>query len=161
MKHAIKYQMVVPLGAGRLRLERDNQRRLRETKALAVEVIYTTDHGTQCALEKAWALANDLGARVRIIYIYAVPYALPLEKPAVPLPFLQNKLVKLAGDFPGEVSVQIFLCREVFRALKDALPQSSLVVLGGTRRWWLPTKEQQLERRLKKLGHQVIFAKAG
>jgi len=126
-----------------------------------VEVIYTTDQGTKHALQKAWALAQDLGARVRIVFVYAVPYTLPLGKPAISLPFLQNKLVKLADDFPGQASVQIFLCREVLRALQDALPQTSLVVLGGRRRRWWPTKGQRMESRFKKLGYQVIFAESG
>jgi hypothetical protein len=122
-----------------------------------VEVMYTTDEGTKFALRNAWALAQDLGAHVRLVFVYAVPYTLPLEKPSVSLTFLQNKLVKLATDFRGEASVHIFLCREALRALQDVLPQSSLVVLGGRRRWWWPTEGQRVERLLKKLGHQVVF----
>src|SRR5690242_18983561 len=161
MRNAIRYQVTVPLHVGGLRLTPDSQPRPGEHKALAVEVIYTTDEGTKYALRKAWALAQDLGAHVRLVFVYAVPYTLPLGKPAISLPFLQNKLVKLAGDFPGQVSVHIFLCREALRALHDALPQTALVVLGGRRRRWWPTKEQQMERRFKRLGHQVIFAEMG
>jgi hypothetical protein len=160
MRNAIRYQVTVPLQVGGLRLTPDSQRRPGEPKALAVEVIYTTDEGTQHALRKAWALAQDLGAHVRLVYVYAVPYTLPLGKPAISLPFLQTKLVKLAGDFPGQASAHIFLCREALRALQDVLPRTSLVVLGGRRRWWWPTKGQRIEKRLKKLGHQVIFAES-
>jgi len=159
MKNAMRYEVTVPRRIGGLRLAPENHNRPGETAALAVDVIYTTDKGTHRALEKAWALAQDLGAQVRLVFIYAVPYTLPLTKPAVPLPFLQDKLVKLASGFSGEASVQIFLCRETFQTLEDVLPQASLVVLGGRRRWW-PSKVQRLERRLQRLGHQVIFAEA-
>jgi len=161
MRNAIRYQVTVPLQVGGLRLTPDSQRRPSEAKALAVEVIYTTDEGTKHALRKAWALAQDLGAHVRLVFVYAVPYTLPLGKPAISLPFLQNKLVELAGDFPGQASVHIFLCREALPALQHALPQTSLVVLGGRRRRWWPAKGQRMESRLKKLGVQVIFAESG
>lgn len=124
-----------------------------------MEVIYTTDEGTNHALHRAWVLAQDLGAQVRLVFVHAVPYSLPVAKPAIALRFLQNKLVKLADEFPGQVSVHFYLCREALRALQDALPQSSVVIPGGRRRrWWWPTKGQRMERRLKKLGHRVIFA---
>ena len=168
MRNAIRYKVSVPLQvgglritAGSVRLAAGSQSRPGEPKPLAVDVVYTTDEGTQCALRKAWALAQDLGAHVRLVFVFAVPYTLPLGKPAVSLPFLQNKLVKLASDFPGEASVHIFLCREALRALQDALPQTSLVVLGGRRIWWWPTKGQRMERRLRKMGHQVVFAETG
>lgn len=161
MRNAIRYKVTVPLQVGGLRLTPDGQLGPGEPKPLAVEVIYTTDEGTKHALRKAWALAQDLGAHVRLVFVYAVPYTLPLGKPAVSLQFLQNKLVKLASDFPGEASVHIFLCREALQALQDALPQTSLVVLGGRRHWWWPSKGQRMERRLKKLGHQVVFAERG
>ena len=100
-----------------------------------MEVIYTSDEGTKRALQKEWALAQDLSARVRLVFVYAVPYALPLGRPAVSLPFLQGKLLKLASGFPGEASVHIILCREFLRAVQDTLPPDSLVVLGGRKRW--------------------------
>jgi hypothetical protein len=168
MRNAIRYKVTVPLQIGGLRLAAGSVRLAEgrqpcpgEPKALAVEVIYTTDEGTKHALRKAWALAQDLGAHVRLVFVYAVPYTLSLGKPAVSLPFLQNKLVKLASDFPGNASVHIVLCREALRALQGALPQTSLVILGGRRRWWWPTKGQRMEEWLKKMGHQVIFAETG
>ncbi len=156
MRNAIRYEVTVPLGVGGLRLARESAVVPETTPALAVDVIYTTDAGTQGALERAWALAQDLRAHVRLVFVYAVPYTLPLTAPAVSLPFLQEKLAKLAEGFSGVASVHIFLCRESAQALKDVLAPASLVVVGGKRRWW-PSKEQRLERRLKRLGHQVVF----
>lgn len=158
MKNVIRRQIALPLQAAGFRPAPDRQLRSGEGRRLAVEVVYTTDEGTQYAIRKAWGLARDLGAQVRIVFMCAVPYTLPLAKPAISLPFLQNKLVKLASDFPGEASVHIFLCRETLRALQNALPPGSVVVLGGRRRRWWPTQGQRMERRLQEMGHQVIFA---
>jgi len=130
-----------------------------EPRGPEVRIIYTTEAGTRRALERAWTLAQDLRAHVRLDFIYSVPYTLPLTAPAISLPFLREKLERLAKEFPGEASVHIHLARDVFQALQAALPQSSLIVLGG-RRGWFPTKEQRLERRLKKLGHQVLSAES-
>lgn len=159
MRNAIRYELPVPLGTGGLRLERESRAGSEAIPALAVDVIYTSDAGTQGALGKAWALAQDLGAHVRLVLIYAVPCTLPLTAPAVSLPFLQDKLTRLAGGFLGEASVHIFLCRNASQALSDVLAPASLVVVGGRRRWW-PSKEERLESRLKKLGHRVIFVES-
>jgi hypothetical protein len=159
MRNAIRYEVTVPLGFGGLRLERESQVSRETIPALAVDVIYTTEAGTHCALEKAWALAQDLHAHVRLVLIYSVPYTLPLAEPAVSIPVLQDKLAKLASGFSGEASVHIFLCRDASQALEDVLAPACLVVLGGKKRWW-QSKEQRLERRLKKLGRQVIFAES-
>ncbi len=159
MRNAIRYEVNAPLGVGGLRFERESQASPETVPGLAVDVIYTTDAGTRGALEKAWALARDLGAHVRLVFIYAIPYTLPLTSPAVSIPFFQDKLAILAGGFSGEASVRIFLCRDDSRALQDVLPERSLVVLGGKKRWWR-TRAQRLEKRLKRSGHQVIFTES-
>lgn len=157
MRNAIRFEVARPLGTGGLRFATEDRACAEEASALAVEVIYTTDTGTRGALAKAWALAQGLSAHVRLIFTYAVPYALPLTEPSVSLPFLQDKLASLTNGFSGEASVDIYLCREPLPVLEEVLPPSSLVVMGGRKRWWR-TKEQQLEKQLKKLGHRVIFA---
>ncbi len=156
MRNAIKYEVTVPFGIGGLQLGSENQTGTEKNRALTVDVVYTTDVGTRSALEKALALAQDLGAHVRLVFIYVIPYTLPLANPVVSLSFLESKLSKLASGFSGEASVHIYLCRETRRALPEVFSHSSPVVLGGRRRWW-PTKEQRLEKRLRKLGYQVIF----
>jgi hypothetical protein len=126
MRNAIRYEVTPRLGVGGLRLERENQVGPEAIPALAVDVVYTTEAGTQGALEKAWALAQDLGAHVRLVSIYTVPYTLSLGNSAVSLSFLRDKLSRLASGFSGEASVQIYLCRETRRALPDVLSRFSL-----------------------------------
>jgi len=155
-RKAIKYQVALPPAAGGLRFEPWEQACLEEPGGLEVDVIYTTDAGTEGALRKARALAQNLDAHVRLVFICSVTYQLPLTAPAVSLPFLRGKLLNLASSFSGETSVHIFLCREPLQTLEELLPQSRLIVLGGRKRWW-PTRERRLERRLKEMGHEVIF----
>ncbi len=156
MRNVIRYNATLPPAIGGLQFAPGDEAGVKETRGLKVDVLYTTDAGTRLALERAWQLAQNLGAHVRLVFIYVVPFTLPLEKPAVSLPFLEDKLSKLASGFSGEASVHIYLCRETRRALSEVLSPSCPVVLGGRRRWW-HTKEQRLERRLRKLGRQVIF----
>ncbi len=156
MRHAIRYETPHPQTFGGLQFAAWDQAGLEEIVGLQVDVIYTTDAGTRAALDKAWALAQDLGAQVRLVFIYPVPYTLSLGNPAVSLSFLKDKLSKLASGYSGEASVHIYLCRDTRRALAEVLSQFSPVVVGGRKRWF-PTKEQRLEKRLRKLGRQVIF----
>ncbi len=159
MRNAVRYEVTMPRGVRDDRFELETQAGAQAASTLAVDVIYTSEAGTRSALKTAWALARGLGARVCLVFVYAVPYALPLNEPAVSLPFLKANLAKLASGFPGEASVNIYLCREPFATLCDVLRGSSLVVLGGRVRWWV-TQERRLARRLKKLGHHVVFVES-
>jgi len=52
-------------------------------KRLEVFVIFTDLPGTSGAVQAAEGLAQQLGAHLRLLMPYQVPYALPLEEPAV------------------------------------------------------------------------------
>jgi|SRR5579875_828188 hypothetical protein len=157
MKNPIKYPVVELWQIPGRRSAPNDDAAFRPTQILTVDVVFTTEPGTRCALSNACALARDLGGHIQLIFILAVPYALPLTKPAVSVPFLQRKLANLTTGLSEEISVQIFLCRDFYRALEKALAGCALIVLGGRRRWWR-TKAQKLERWLKKRGHEVIFS---
>lgn len=120
-------------------------------------VLFTTHAGTVAALKSAARLGAHLGARPKILMLYPVPYTLPLGKQAVPEGFLENEVRALQRDFPGEISVRICLCRHPRQGLREVLEPHSLIVMGGRKRWW-PTEEQWLAWRLRKDGHEVIFA---
>jgi len=102
-------------------------------------------------------LAHKLGAQIRLLVPYEVPYALPLSKPAVPVEFLEGQIRALAGKARLDVAAHIFLCRDKISTLKLLLRPRSCVVVGGKKRWW-PTSAQRLAQGLQKDGHQVIFA---
>ena len=126
-------------------------------QGLEVLVIYTGVRGTLAALRMADGLARKLGAHIRLLLPYEVPYALPLTKPAVPVEFLENQVRELASTIHLGVAAQILLCRDKRRTLGLLLRPDSLVVVGGRTRWW-PTAAQRLAQAVQKDGHSVIFA---
>jgi hypothetical protein len=127
--------------------------------SLPITVLYTTREGTLAALRASAVLARDLEARLGLVITEVVPFRLPLDQPRVSVEFRkrrQEALVAEAGVGGSEISVQICICRDTKETLGRLLPASSLIVLGGRRRWW-PTREQRLETFLARLGHQVVF----
>ena len=58
--------------------------RERFDSSIEVVVIHTTTEGTLKALRTAAALAQGLGAHIRLLVLQVVPYALPLAEPQVP-----------------------------------------------------------------------------
>ena len=88
---------------------------------------------------------------------YQVPYALPLEEPAVSVEFLEGQMYNVAAKTEMEVEAQVCLCREKKSALALLLPPNSLIVVGGKKRWW-PTAAQRLSQAMQEKGHHVIFA---
>jgi len=129
-----------------------------EHSRIEICVIFTDSTGTLAALHKADRLARNLGARLRLLWPYEVPYMVSLTNPPVAVEFLEGQLRALASSVPMDTAGHIILCRDKRRTLHLILKPGSIVVLGGGKLWW--SKEQKLARDLKKSGHQVIFANA-
>ena len=129
---------------------------------LEVVVIHTAIPATLQALKIAATLAQGLSAQIRLLVPQVVPYAVPLDSPPVPISFLERRFRVVAQKSATETSVEIILCRELLPALQALLRPRSLVVLGErSTRWWRlpwPGAERKLARRLRRLGHQVVFA---
>ena len=123
---------------------------------LEVFVIFTDAQGTVAAIQAAEALAEQLGARLRLVMPYEVSYRLPLTKPPVPVEFLEGQLRELAAKTGLDVDAQVCLCRNKASALGNLLPPNSLIVLGAKKRWW-PTAAQRLSQSLIGDGHRVIL----
>ena len=128
-----------------------------DEQRLEVCVIITDAPGTRAALYMADGLAQKLGAHIKLLMLYEVPYTLPLTKPAVPVEFLEGQVRNLARNTGLEVAAHVYLCRDKRRALELLLRPSSLIAVGGKKRWW-PTSAQKLAHDLQKAGHHVIFA---
>lgn len=126
---------------------------------LDVTVIFTDPQGTAAALNFAQCFARQLGARIQLCAVIAVPHQLPLDQPPVSVAFLQENLQNLASRVVEEgyaPAVHVYLCRDRVPALSQLLRANSLIVLGGRKHWW-PTAESRLARALRAQGHQVIF----
>jgi hypothetical protein len=126
---------------------------------LEVNVIFTDPQATVVAFKTAGSLARDLGACIRLRAAIAVPYALPLDKPLVSVPFTERLLSDLVcrlelGTF--EPSVHLYLCRDQIETLLQVLRPNSLVVIGGRKHWW-PAAERRMAKALRSKGHRVVF----
>jgi hypothetical protein len=124
---------------------------------LDVAVVFTSADATIAALKKAGALASRLSARILLLVPQIVPYPLPLESPPVLIDFSKKRFQTSATESPVETIVRVFLCRDRLETLSKVLKPHSLVVVGGRRRWW-PTAEERLAIRLRRAGHEVVFA---
>ena len=134
----------------------DRSPREQSGEQLHVNVLYTTPLGTLAALKVASRLGASLGARPRVLMLYSVPYALPLEKPAVATDFLEEQIRSLARESTTDFTARIYVCREPRLTLRGLFSPHSVIVLAGRKRWWL-TKEQRWARLLKRSGHEFIF----
>ncbi len=129
---------------------------------LRITVVFTTVRGTVSALCAASEFAKHLGARLALVAVEAVPYRLALDKPPVQLEFVERRmllLVSKAGVEADTVSIEIWLCRDRRRCLREMLFPRSLVVMGGKNSRW--SKERKLKKWLSSLGHQVVLVDAG
>jgi hypothetical protein len=128
-----------------------------------VTVISTTPVGTAGALNAAIRLGKDLGARITLlsfepVRFHTFPDQPPLISDSIPVPnYLRTP--DPPGQ-PGDVEFRICFYRDVDGDLPRVLRRPSLVVLGGKRHWWA-TREQRLEKALRRLGHHVIFVDLG
>ena len=124
---------------------------------LSIDVVLTSVPATLVALKRAGALASSLNGRVTLVAPQIVPFPCPLTSPPVLLDFSEGRLRAIAGESAVETTVRVYLCRDKWDALKEALRPRSLVVVGGRRTWW-PTEEKRLVRKLRRAGHEVVFA---
>ena len=126
-------------------------------RTLDITVVFTSVRATLAALKHAGQLAGSLGARITLLVPQVVPYPLPLESPPVPADFNDRRFRVIAGQSPIETHVQICLCRDRLQTLKSILKPASLVLLGGRKRWWWPSRDRGLAQALRRAGHEVIF----
>ena len=119
-------------------------------------VVFTSFDATIAALKMAGALASGLSAHITLVVAQAVPYPLSLEDPPVLLDFIRPRLGQIASDSPVETTIRHYLCRDRLVTLTAVLKRSSIVVIGGRKKWW-PTREKILARRLRRFGHDVIL----
>jgi hypothetical protein len=124
--------------------------------ALEVTVVFTKVPATLRALKTAAELAHNLNGRIRLLVPQVVPYPLPLERPAIPAGFHGKRLQTLASQGSVDTRVEVWLCRDRYDALCQALGPEALVVMGARPSWW-PTAEKALVRKLRRRGHEVIL----
>jgi hypothetical protein len=127
-----------------------------EANALSVTVVFTTIPATLIALQRGGELAQQLGARIRILVPQVVPYPLPIDRPQVDPEFKVRRFRTVSVYDAIETRIDVRLCRDAQDAVMQGLCPRSLVLIGGRKRWW-PTREKRLAKTLSLAGHHVIF----
>lgn len=121
-----------------------------------VFVIFTSINQTLHALEKACRLAEPLRNGIEVLAVRTVPFALPLDDPSVPFNFLVRRLKELAIQFPVQIKISGYLCRDLFETLERVLNRDCPVVMGIKKRW-LPTRDERVARKLQRAGYNVTL----
>ena len=128
---------------------------------LDVVVPFTTPELTVAALRVADSLGDGLHTEIRLIRIQVVPYPLDLRRPPVPAEFMKQQLeslYRLAGQHNAQVQYDIRTARDLASALRDALKNSSFVVLATRRRPWR-TRAERLATILREDGFNVLLVR--
>lgn len=124
----------------------------------SVAVVFTNFAATCEALKLAGTLARGL-AEIRLVAVETVPFPLQLGQPARSPAFLQALLQRAAVVAQVSASIEIYLTRNMKKAIREVIELSSVVVLGGAERWWL-SRARRLARWLKRRGYRVIYVQA-
>jgi hypothetical protein len=67
----------------------------------------------------------------------------------------------LAANVGVHVNVLLCVCRRYDEIVHQVLGPSSLLIVGGRKRTWWPTREERLVSRLCAEGYPVVFAQVG
>ncbi|MES1254101.1 MAG: hypothetical protein ABUS56_00720 [Acidobacteriota bacterium] len=124
---------------------------------LAVYVVSTTFRWTTAALDAAARYARRLGARIVLLVPQVVPYADPLDRPSDSTSSVVEHLRQLVVRLQIDATIQVCLCRTPRIALDELLPADAIVLVGGRRRRWWHTREQQLAVALACKGRHVLL----
>ena len=126
---------------------------------LFLTVVFTTVPGTLAALRRAAALANQLGAQIRILVPYVVPFPLPLERPQADPAFQFRQFRTLCAQQPIETRIEIKVCRNAGECLLRELTPQSVVLIGGARGWPF-SRTLRLAKSLQRHDHHVLFIRS-
>jgi len=124
---------------------------------LNISVVFTSVESTLEALKRAGELASRSRGHITLVVPQIVPFPLPLTSPPVLIDWNERRFSVIASESQVKTDVMLYLCRDRSETLARVLAPRSLVVVGGRRRWW-PTAETRLAWKLRRAGHQVIFA---
>jgi hypothetical protein len=128
-----------------------------DLRTSAVYVVYTSTDDTLAALRIAGGFAKALNVPLILIHYRAVPYPLAVDHPTGVSPIHSAHFLERLHIEEIDVVSRVYLCRDDRRAIGTALNTPSLVVVGGGRRRWWPTKAERWRRALETAGHYVIF----
>ena len=123
-----------------------------------VHVIATTPEGTKCALTVARQLTHGVDSRVVLLVPRLTSYCDRADLSSRKRAALVDEHHALAADAGVHVTVLVCVCRRLDDVVEQLLGPATLVIVGGRRNLWWPSREQRLVDRLTSGGHSVVFA---
>ena len=123
---------------------------------LEVTLLFTSPEATVPALERTGALLGGLNARINLVALETVPYALALNNPPVCVAFKEQRLRDIAVESPIDTTVHLYICRSPLDTLTSVLKPSSILVVGTRKRWW-PTWAHRFARKLESAGFRILL----
>jgi len=123
-----------------------------------VHVIATTLEGTRCALTAAKRLTRGLDARIVLLVPRLASAADTPDRTAAERVTIVDEHRALAADVGAHVTVLFCVCRRLDDVAHQMLGRSSLVIVGGRKHLWWPSREQRLVERLTREGYAVVLA---
>ena len=133
-----------------------------KSRPLSINVVYTSPDTTIAAMRAAECFAGDLGGSIHIRAMIAAPRQLALDLAFTSVQFLKRLLTDLVermGAMGCEYVLHVYVCRSRIETILRVLRPSSLLVIGGRRRFW-PTAERRLAKAAISAGHSVAFVNA-
>ncbi len=127
---------------------------------LSIHVLATTVEGTACALECAKRVTAGVDARV-VIFVPTRKAFRPAERAGEEPDALIARHRAAAADAGVRATVLACICDRVDDVIGHLIAPSGLVIVGGHRGWWWPSREQRLVGRLTADGYPVVFAQIG
>ena len=125
--------------------------------AVEMHVIATTHEGTLGALAEARRRADGIdAARIVLLVPHPVSYAAPPDPEAAAA--ISDEYRALAASAGVDAIVRVCFCRKREDVFRWMLGKRSVVLMGGRQRWWWPTPAERIAERLKRQGHDVVFA---
>ena len=128
---------------------------------LAVAVLATTHEGTRSALTVAKRLTTGNDAWVVLVVPRLTSFAPQFDPTGPERAALVDEHRALAADEGVHVSVLFCVCRRLDDVAHQLFGRSGLVIVGGRRRTWWPSREQRLVDRLVGEGYPVVFVQVG
>jgi len=121
-----------------------------------IVVLFTGLAPTLRAVAVARGLGRALGARISVVVVKTPKYSPPRGGQTWTSRDIEAEALQKRLRATGDIRFRVVAAPHTGEALGVALGPSSLVVVGGRRRWW-PTAAGRLCRLLEAHGHYVLF----
>jgi hypothetical protein len=131
----------------------------RPEKHQPISLVFTSINGARKSLEKTKRFLGLFKYGIEVLIVEAVPYALPLDEPQIPLNVSIMRLEEIAKELPSIIKISVYLCRDEVETLKRVLTMYQPVVMGvGST--WRSNHEKSLARKLHRAGYNMISMEA-